>query len=125
MLCSYYFVFSFYLGTCSEYKVFSRFYARLAAVLSVASFSHHLVSARILTTDEEEQLESLDNRNKRAAFVLRKVAAHLNSGNSKSFHSLLSVIEAHGDISSVCLVSEIKSGILKFTGNEAYYWYCS
>jgi len=125
VLCSYYFVFSFYLGTCSEYEVFSRFYARLVAVLSVTSFSHHLVSARILTTDEEERLESLDNRNKRAAFVLRKVAVHLNSGNSKSFHSLLSVIETYGDISSVCLVSEIKSGFLKFTGSQVHYWYCN
>ena len=105
-----------YTGNSFEYEVFTTFYARLATVLSVTNYSHHLVSAKILTTDEEEQLDALDNSNKKAAFVLRKIVAHLKEGNSESFYLLLSIIEIHGDVSSMCLVSEIKSGILSFTG---------
>jgi len=101
-----------------EYEFFTRFYARLAAVLSVTNYSHHLVSAKILTTDEEEQLDTLDSSNKRAAFVLRKIAAHLKGGSSESFHALLSVIETHGDVSSISLVSEVRSGIISTTGKS-------
>ena len=108
-----------YTGSNGEYEVFTTFYARLAAVLSVTSYSHHLVSERILTIDEEEQLDAFDNSNKKAAFVLRKIAAHLKGGNADSFNSLLSVIEKHGDVASICLVSEIKSGIISFTGNRS------
>ena len=110
---------TYILGSNSEYEVFTKFYARLAAVLSVTSYSHYLVSAKILTTDEEEQLDALDNSNKRAAFVLRKIAAHLKGGNSDSLHALLSVIEIHGDISSISLVSEIRSGIISIAGKNA------
>ena len=87
-------------------------------MLSVTNYSHHLVAAKVLTPDEEEQLDALDNSNKRAAFVLRKIAAHLKGGHSESFHALLSIIEVHGDVSSMCLVSEIKSGFLSFTGKQ-------
>ena len=101
--------------------MFARFYERLAVVLSVTSYSHHLVAAKVLTTHDEEQLDGLDNSNKRAAFVLRKVAVHLKNGNSECFHALLSVIETYGDISSFHLVSDIKSGIMTFTGSQKYY----
>ena len=74
------------------------------------------MSAKVLTIDEEEQLDALDNSNKRAAFVLRKIAAHLKEGNSDSFHALLLVIETHGDVSSISLVSEIRSGIISIAG---------
>ena len=100
-----------------ENELFTYFYARLATVLSVSSLSHHLVSARILTTNEEEQLDAIDNSTDKATFVLRKIAAHLEGGFTESFHSLLSLIENHGDISSIQLVSEIKSGIISLTGN--------
>ena len=98
--------------------MFMRFYERLAVVLSVANYSHHLVSAKVLTTHDEEQLDALNSRNKRAAFVLRKVAAHLKNGNSEGFYALLSVIESYGDIPSIYLVSDIKSGIMTFTGSQ-------
>ena len=104
-----------------EYELFTYFYVRLATVLSVSSLSHHLVSARILTTNEEEQLDAIDNSTDKATFVLRKIAAHLEGGFTESFHSLLSLIENHGDISSIQLVSEIKSGIISLTGNVCQY----
>ena len=99
-----------------EYKLFESFYVRLAMVVSVSSLSHHLVSARILTTQEEEQLDKFDNSTGKATFVLKKIAADLEAGLTESFYSLLSLIESHGDISSIQLVSEIKSGILSLTG---------
>ena len=104
-----------------ELKLFTSFYGRLTTVLSVSTLSHYLVSARILTTNEEEKLDKIDSSTDKAAFVLRKIAAHLQGGVTESFYSLLSLIENHGDISSIELVSEIKSGILSFTGTVAQY----
>jgi len=83
--------------------------------------SHHLVSARILTTNEEEQLDKIDNSTDKATFVLRKIAAHLSRGFTESFNSLLSLIESHGDISSIQLVSEIRSGMMSLTGITQYF----
>ena len=79
------------------------------------------MSARILNTNEEEKLDNIDNSTDKAAFVLRKIAAHLQGGVTESFYSLLSLIENHGDISSIELVSEIKSGIISLTGIVVQY----
>jgi len=111
-----------------EFGLFISFYSRLVTVLSVSSLSHYLVSARILNTNEEEQLDKINNSTAKATFVLRKIAAHLEGGSTESFHSFLSLIEKYGDISSIQLVSEIRSGMISLTGvavNCSYTFYCA
>ena len=80
--------------------------------------SPHLVSAGILSVNEEKELDAIVNANKKAAFVLAKVAEDLNKGSAQIFYFLLSVIEIYGDYSSIQLVSDIKREMIEFTGNQ-------
>ena len=106
------------LDAIKEYEVFTAFHGKLSAVLSVSLLSPHLVSAGILSMNEEKELDAIVNTNKKAAFVLEKVAEDLNKGSTQIFYFLLSVIEIYGDYSSIQLVSDIKRKMIEFTGNQ-------
>jgi len=86
----------------------------------VSSLSPHLVSAGILSVNEEKELDVIVNSNKKAAFVLGKVTEDLKKGSTKIFYFLLSVIEIYGDYSSICLVADIKHELIEFTGNFSW-----
>ena len=83
----------------------------------MSSLSPHFVSARILSVKEEKELDAIVNTNKKAAYVLGKVAEHLKKGSTQIFYFLLSVTEIYGDNSSIQLVADIKREIIEFTGN--------
>ena len=105
-----------FAGVSEEFEVFKVYYKRLAALLSVSTLFHHFVSARILAIEEVEELDAFVTNNKKAAFVLRKIGLDLKKGSTKKYYSLLSVMENYGDISSIQLVSEIRSGFTVFPG---------
>lgn len=88
--------------------------------IHVSSLSPHLVAARVLSVDEERELDGISNANKKAAFVLGKVAEKLKMGSTQFFYCLLSVMKDHGDISNIQLVSEIKHGIKACAGKYCY-----
>ena len=104
------------LDDMKEYTVFKAFHARLSAVLSVSSLSPHLVSAGILSVNEDKELDAIINTNKKAAYVLGKVVENLKKGSTQIFYFLLLVIEKYGDNSSIQLVSDIKREIVAYSG---------
>ena len=105
------------LDSIKEYTVFTAFHTRLSVVLSVSSLSPHLISAGILSVNQDKELDAIVNTNKKAAYVLGKVVEDLKKGSTQIFYFLLSVIEIYGDNSSIQLVSDIKREIVAFSGN--------
>jgi len=100
----------------TEYLIFIKFYGKLASVLPVTTLSPHFVSKNLLNTAEIEALHAISTSVKRAVYVLRKISASLQAGQTQSSYIFLTVIEEHGNAASIQVVSEIKSELEYSTG---------
>ena len=70
------------------------------------------MTERIITFEEEEEIQQVSVRSKAASVVLRKIANGLKAGLTGSFEKLLSIMEQYGDVSCKALANEIKLKIL-------------
>jgi len=66
------------------------------------------VSERIITFEEEEEIQQVSVRSEAASIVLRKIAGGLKAGCTRSFERLLFIMQQYGDICCVELANEIK-----------------
>ena len=106
-----------------EYPIFIKFYGKLASVLPVATLSPYLVGKNLLSTTELEVLHAISTSVKKVVYILRKISASLQAGQTQSFYILLTVIEEHGNAASIQVVSEMKSEIESSTGMWTHH-YC-
>ena len=56
------------------------------------------MSERIITFEEEEEIQQVSVRSNAASVVLRKIAGSLKAGLTGSFEKLLFIMEQYGDI---------------------------
>jgi len=70
------------------------------------------VSERIITFEEEEEIQQVSVRSEAASIVLRKIAGSLKAGLTKSFEKMLFIMEQYGGISCEELANEIKLKLL-------------
>ena len=106
-------------------KVFTDYYSKLMRVLPIKTLTSHLVTKRIISFEEEEEIEqallqpqtslqsqaSLQSRSTR--LVLKKIASSLQAGLAYSFDELLLIMEQYGNISCVELAREIRLKLLE------------
>ena len=83
-------------------------------ILPVQSIAHNLISSRIITIDDEEEIKSIAKSKDKASFVLRKIARSLEVGLTQSFNKLLTIMEEHGGDAAI-LSTEIQSKLVKCT----------
>ena len=99
-----------------EYKIFLHYYGKLALTLPVTILCHHLVTKKVITTSEVEEIHALPTSSRKAVHILRKISASLEAGQTDTFNVFLSVVEEHGNVDSIQLVSDMKKEIVSAAG---------
>ena len=109
-----------YTGGFIENEVFKKFYSQLVSLLPTTSISHQLVSAKVITIKDFEEITSISRSEQKACYVLRIVARSLEGDITSSFYALLDIMENFGGDVSV-LASSIRTALTEFSGSFAFY----
>jgi len=80
-------------------------------VLPVATLSPRFVGKNLLNMAEAQELDAISTNVKQAVYVLRKISASLQAGQTQTFDIFLTIIKEHGNAASIEVVSEMKSEI--------------
>ena len=95
-------------------EVFTDYYNKLMIVLPmIKTLTSHLVTKRIISFEEEEEIKQASSQSESTRLVLKKIASPLQAGLAHSFDELLLIMEQYGNISCVELASEIKLKLLE------------
>ena len=102
-----------------EYKVFKEFYGYLKNILSAQNLSQYLVSADVITFQDEEEICAARTSSAKATILLQKLVGPLESGNTFGFYQLLQVMEGHGNIATKDLANKMRSRVSSSQGEPA------
>ena len=102
-----------YLIAKRKLEVFTDYYSKLISVLPIKALTSHLVTKRIISFEEEEEIRQTPLETQSSRLVLKKIASSLQAGLAYSFDELLLIMEQFGNISCVELASEIKLKLLE------------
>ena len=85
--------------------MFKQYYNRLASILPVANILHKLVSVKILSTGDIEEIDKEPRSKVKASFILNKIDGSLEAGAKNSFYDLLDIMEEFGndDVKSILI----------------------
>jgi len=108
-----------FLATCKELVVFTKFFDKVVNILPVQNVASQLISAKIITVDDDEEIKSIVRSKEKATFVLRKVAHSLEVGITQSFYTLLTIMEQHGSDAAV-VATAIREEMKKFAGTPTH-----
>ena len=92
---SYYYVCVYFIDNSKEYKVFREYSGELANILPVKNIMNQLISAKIITFDDSEEIKGLPREKDKASFVLNTVAKSLQAGITDDFYSLLRIMKKY------------------------------
>ena len=93
-------------------EVFTDYYSKLMSVLPIKTLTSHLVTKRIISFEEEEEIRQAPLQSQSTHLVLKKIASSLQAGLAYSFDELLIIMEEHGNISCVELANEMRLKLL-------------
>ena len=95
-----------------ELEVFQDYYSKLVESLPANELSHYLVSHRVISLADNEEITKPTTPSRRAAeILLSRVYSSLQNGDVVAFHNLLHVMQQHGNSAVITLCNEIKSQI--------------
>jgi len=109
----------FCAGGINEFEIFTTYFNKLVNILPIQNVCHQLISSRIITVDDDEEIKGITRSKDKASFVLRKVARSLEVGLTQSFQKLLIIMEEHGGDAAI-LASEIKNELVKYPNTESH-----
>ena len=99
-----------------EYTVFKKSYGSLKNILSAQNLSQYLVSADVISFQDEEEICAAKTSSAKSTILLQKLVGPLESGNTYGFYQLLQVMEGHGNIATKDLAAKMKSQVLSSGG---------
>ena len=94
-----------------EYKVFKEYYGHLKNILSAQNLSQYLVSADVITFQDEEEICAAKTSSAKATILLQKLVGPLEMGNTFGFYKLLQKMEVHGNMATKDLASKMKTQV--------------
>ena len=94
-----------------EREVLTNFYKKLVCILPVDSILYDLVPARIVTTDDVENIKHMLSSKDKASFILQKIDRSLEAKFTDDFHVLLDMLEECGNDDVKGLVRDIRQTI--------------
>ena len=107
-MCTFMILYFSCVDDCMEMKVLEDYYSQLTSILPIDRIAPELVSARIITIQDLEEIDALKTSKDKASFVLQRIAKSLNGGVKTSFYKLLEIMEDYGgDIAA--LAKDIKT----------------
>ena len=80
-------------------------------ILSAQNLSQYLVSADVITFQDEEEIYAASTSSAKATILLQKLVGPLESGNTFCFYQLLQVMEGHGNIANKDLANKMRSRV--------------
>ena len=92
---------------CIENEIFKKFYGKLINVLPTNNILYKLVSAKIISVDDSEEITGKTGSTEKASYVLNHIARSLDVGITFSFYTLLDIMEEYGGDVTL-LTNEIK-----------------
>ena len=93
-----------------EFKnMFIKYYANLTNVLFNTDLSPEFISAGIISIHEEEIIRNAPNSQEKAKKFLRIISSHIEISHTKSFISMLDIMERKGTMAIKELAIRIKS----------------
>lgn len=114
------------LGSAQKLKVFLDYYGNLSTIaLSFKNIASYFVSARIITTDDNQVIQNTKETPKIACLVLNKIKNLLEIGDKEIFDQFLNIMESHGDNVCVRLAKEIRLKLHPKTKEHESKWYPS
>ena len=103
-----------YITVEKKLEVFTNYYSKLMRIiLPIRILTSHLVTKRIISFDEEEEIIQAPLESESTRIVLKKIANFLQAGFANSFDELLLTMEQYGNISCVELANEMKLKLLE------------
>ena len=79
--------------------------------MPIKSLTSYFVKENVISHIEEETIQRAIGQSRAVSMVLRRIRHSLDTHSTKSFDALMSIMEQHGDTSSVELVKEIRQGL--------------
>ena len=96
--------------------MFTKYYASLTSVLPIKNITSHLVSAGVISFEDEEVIQQMTRPSEGSSLVLRKIAGSLKAGQTKSFDKLLLIMEERGGVSCDELANQMRDDLKQTTG---------
>ena len=93
-------------------EVFTDYYSKLMSVLPIKTLTSHLVTKRIISFEEEEEITQAPLQSQSTRLVLKKITSSLQAGLVYNFDELLLIMEQYGNLSCIELVSEMRQKLL-------------
>jgi len=93
-----------------EFKdILIKYYADLTNILFITDLSPEFVTEGIISIHEEEIIRITPTTREKAIKFLRVISSHLEIGHTKSFSSMLDIMENKGTIAIAELALKIKA----------------
>ena len=95
-------------------EVFLKYYAKLSN-LRLEMLASHLVTNKVINTDDHEAIRGAGTVKEKSAIILRAISSHLEVEETESFFLLLDLMELLGDF----IMKKIAGGINRQLGRPS------
>lgn len=104
-----------FIGSWKEKEVFKKFYEDLRCILPIRNISDQLVSKKIISIGDKEEITAIKGLQDKASFVLEIIGNSLKAGITHSFYDLLSIMDEYGgDVSH--FTKKVRKELDEFSG---------
>ena len=87
--------------------MFKEYYGDLKNTLSAQSLLPYLVSADVITFQDEAEICAAKTSSAKATILLQKLVGPLEMGNTFGFYKLLQIMELHGNLATKVLAKKM------------------
>ena len=101
-------------------EVFTDYYGRMATAVPFKELSCHFVSARIISSEENQIIQQTTKSSEISSFVLNKIYCSLQAGHTKVFDKFVSILHAHDNGSCVELANQMRGELSRGTAGKQY-----
>lgn len=105
----------FFIGSVKENTVFKKFYEDLRHILPIRNISDQLVSKKIISIGDKEEINAAKTLQDKTSFVLEIIDNSLRAGITHSFYELLSTMEEYGGDVSL-FANKVRRELDEFSG---------
>ena len=110
-------------GAGGKLEVFTDYYGRLATALPFKELSCHFVTARIISSEENQAIQQTAENSEMASLVFSKIHSSLQAGQTEMFDKFLLILDAHDNGSCIELANQMRAELSRGTAGKQYCVY--
>ncbi|XP_065898021.1 uncharacterized protein [Dysidea avara] len=104
-------------GAGGKLEVFTDYYGRLATALPFKELSCHFVTARIISSEENQAIQQTAENSEMASLVFSKIHSSLQAGQTEMFDKFLLILDAHDNGSCIELANQMRAELSRGTAD--------